>query len=135
MRVLVIVTAALALSACSLGKDIPAAEAATVRFHQQLDAGKFAESWRSGAPDLRAATPQDKWLALLNAVHTKLGKFRSAKTVGTNDNFNNADHVIVLNQQAQYEHGVAQEQFVFRITDGKAALAGYHVTADALTLG
>lgn len=134
MRILLVAAAALALSACSLGKDIPAAAAAATHFHQQLDAGKFAETWQDAAPDLRGATPRDKWLALLDAVHRKLGKFRSAKTVGTNDNINTSAHFIVLNQQAQYEHGAAQEEFVFRITDGKAALAGYHVNSDALIL-
>ncbi|NYT39170.1 DUF4019 domain-containing protein [Sphingomonas sp. R-74633] len=132
MRVLVILAAALALSACSIGKDVPVAEAAVAHFHRQLDAGKFAESWQQGASELRGATAQDKWLKLLDVVHTKLGKFRSAKTVGWNDNFNNGAHFIVLNQEAQYEHGAAQEQFVYRIVAGKAQLAGYHVNSDAL---
>jgi hypothetical protein len=134
MRFLAIMVAALALSACSIGKDIPAAEAAAVGFHQMLDAGKFADTWQNAAPELRAATPQDKWLALLDAVHRKLGKFRTAKTVGWNDNFNNGAHYIVLNQEAQYERGTAQEQFVYRLNAGKAALAGYHVNSDALIL-
>jgi hypothetical protein len=134
MRFLAIVAAALALSACSIGKDIPVAEAAAVSFHQQLDAGKFVDTWQNAAPDLRAVTPKDKWLALLDAVHRKLGKFKSAKTVGWNDNFNNGRHFIVLNQQAEYERGSAQEQFVYRIDAGKAALAGYHVNSEALIL-
>ena len=134
MRTLGIVAAALARSACSIGKDVPLAEAGAARFHQSLDAGKFAETWQSAAPELRAATPQDKWLALLDAVHRKLGKFRTSKTIGWNDNFNNGVHFIVLNQEAQYERGTAQEQFVYRIDAGKAALAGYHVNSDALIL-
>ena len=134
MRFLAIVAAALALSACSIGKDIPAAEAAAVSFHQLLDAGKFADTWQNAAPDLRAAASKDQWLQLLDAVHRKLGKFRSTKTLGWNDNFNNGRHFILLNQEAQYERGVAQEQFVYRIDGGKAALAGYHVNSNALIL-
>jgi hypothetical protein len=132
MRVLAIVAAALALSACSIGKDVPVAEAAAVGFHQMLDVGKFADTWQNAAPELRAATPKDKWLALLDVVHRKLGKFRTAKTVGWNDNFNNGAHYIVLNQEAQYERGTAREEFVYRLNAGKAALAGYHVNSDAL---
>jgi hypothetical protein len=134
MRVLAIIAAALALSACSIGKDVPVAEAAATSFHQQLDAGKFVDTWQYAAPELRAATPKDEWLKMLDVVHRKLGKFRSTKTVGWNDNFNNGQHYVVLNQQAEYERGSAQEQFVYRIAAGKAALAGYHVNSNALIL-
>jgi hypothetical protein len=134
MRFLAIVAAALALSACSIGKDVPVAEAAAAHFHQQLNAGKFADTLEGATPQLLAAAGKEKWLALLTAVHAKLGAFRSAKTIGWNDNFNNGDHFITLNLEAQYERGTAQEQFVYRIWGDKALLAGYHVNSDALIL-
>ena len=134
MRLLAIIAAALALSACSIGKDVPVAEAAVARFHQQLDAGRFADTLENTTPQLAAAAGREKWLALLTAVHAKLGKFRSAKTVGWNDNFTNGDHFITLNVASQYERGTAQEQFVYRIWGEKALLAGYHVNSDALIL-
>ncbi|MEP9357674.1 DUF4019 domain-containing protein [Sphingomonas sp. KR3-1] len=132
MRVLRIAIAALVLSGCSIGKDLPVAEAEAVRFHQLLDSGKLDETWKNTTPQFRSATPQAQWLGLVGAVHKKLGKLRSAKTVGWNDNFNTNDHVIVLNQEAQYEHGTAQEQFAYSIADGKAVLQEYHVNSNAL---
>ncbi len=134
MRFLAIVAAALALSACSIGKDVPVAEAAVARFHQQLDAGKFAETLENATPQMAVEAKEGKWNALLTAVHTKLGKFRSAKTVGWNDSFTNGDHFITLNVASQYERGAAQEQFVYRIWGEKALLAGYHVNSEALIL-
>lgn len=134
MRALAIIAAVLALSACSIGKDVPIAEAAVARFHQQLNAGKFADTLEDATPQMVAAAGKQKWLGLLTVVHGKLGAFRSAKTIGWNDNFTGGDHFVTLNVEAQYERGVAQEQFVYRIWGEKALLAGYHVNSDALFL-
>ena len=124
--------AAVLLAGCSIGKDLPVAEAQVKQFHAMLDAGQFTQIYRAGAPELRAATPEKDMVAIFDAVHRKLGAFQSATTTGWNDNFNNADHFIVLNQKAKYAHGDAVEEFTYRLSGGKATLAGYHVTSTAL---
>lgn len=124
----------LLLSGCSAGKAVAASEEASTRFHAQIDAGKFEETWKQGAPDLRVATPEGKWLKLLGTVHGRLGKHHWAKTVGWNDNFRNGSHFVLLDQDTQYEHGLAKEQILFRITGGVPELAGFHLRVDGITL-
>ena len=43
-------------------------------------------------------------------------------------------HFVTVNYAATYARGAAEESFVYRIDDGHAALAGYHVNSDALIL-
>ena len=39
---------------------------------------------------------------------------------------------VTLQYTTSYEHGEAAEQFVYRIRDKEARLAGYHVNSNAL---
>ncbi|MEP9357673.1 hypothetical protein [Sphingomonas sp. KR3-1] len=134
MRILGMSAAVLALAGCSIGKAVPAAEDAATSFHHMLNAGRFADTYAQAAPDLRAATPQDKWLKRLGAVHARLGREQWAKTAGWNDNFTNGRHFVVLDQDVQYEHGLAREKLTFRIDGEKPSLAGYRVSADGQAL-
>ena len=84
---------------------------------------------------MKAATPRDKFIALMTAVHRKLGRYKSGTTVGWNDNLTTNGHFVTVTQSSLYERGKADEQFVFGIAGGATALAGYHVNADALILG
>jgi hypothetical protein len=131
MRNLGILALSALLAGCSVGADVPLATNAAAGFHRQLDAGKFAESYAAGAPELRGATTQQEWVQLLDAVHRKLGKFQSAAQTGWNDQMNTGGHFIVLTYQAKYERGAASEEFVYKIEGGKALLAGYHVNSNA----
>ncbi len=126
---------ALALAGCSAGEDVPLANKAIDRFHTALNAGQFDPIYAGSAKDMKDTTPQPRLVALLAAVHRKLGTFRSGNSVGWNDNVNPAGHFVTINYQAKYEHGPAAENFVYRIENGRATLAGYHVNADALILG
>lgn len=125
---------ALALVGCSAGEDVPLANKAIDRFHAALNAGQFDPIYVGAAKEMKDTTPQPRLVALLSAVHRKLGTFRSGSSVGWNDNVNPGGHFVTINYQASYEHGPAAESFVYRIEDGHATLAGYHVNADALIL-
>jgi hypothetical protein len=126
---------ALALAGCSIGADMPVAEKAITAFHAQLDAAQFGPIYAGSGKEMRDSTTEPRLTAILAAVHRKLGLFRSGKSIGWNDNVNTSGHYISINYQAVYEHGRAAENFVYRIDDGKATLAGYHVNSDVLILG
>ena len=132
MRKFGILVAAVLLAGCSIGADVPLAKQAAVSFHHQLDAGKFAETYSAAGPDLRAAATQQQWVQLLDMVHRKLGNFKSAPEPGWNDMVATGGHFITLTYQSTYEHGVAEEQIVYKMVGGKALLIGYHVTSNAL---
>lgn len=132
MRKLGILVVAAMLAGCSIGADVPLAKTAAASFHQQLDAGKFAETYTASAPELHAAATQQQWVGLLDVVHRKLGNFKSAPEPGWNDQFNTGGHTIVLTYKSTYEHGTATEELVYKIEGGKALLLGYHITSNAL---
>lgn len=133
-RMAMVMIGALALAGCSMGADVPLANKAIDGFHAALNAGQFGAVYAGAAKDMKDATPQERLVALLAAVHRKLGQFKSGKAVGWNDNVNTGGHFITVSYAATYEHGPAAESFVYRIDNGQAALAGYHVNADALIL-
>ena len=123
-----------ALGGCSFGKDVPVAEKAVDAFHTQLNAGQFDAIYNEGGAALKAATTRADMVALLNAVHRKLGGFKSGKTQGWNDNVTTDGHTITLSYAASYQNGAADEQFVYRLTGGQAQLVGYHVNSNQLIL-
>ena len=124
----------LGLAACSPTADLVQTDGAVAGFHNALNAGRFDPIYDGAAQDLKAAATRDKLNGLLTAVHRKLGAFKSGSRVGWNDNVTTGGHYVTVNYAANYERGHANEEFVFRISDGKAALAGYHVNSDALIL-
>lgn len=125
---------AAALGGCSFGKDVPIAEKAADAFHAQLDAGQFDAIYAGGSADLKATAKPADMTALLSAVHRKMGAFKSGKTAGWNDNVTTDGHMITLNYSATYQNGAASEEFVYRMDNGQARLAGYHINSNQLVL-
>lgn len=133
-RTMMAMLGAAALAGCSLGAEVPVAEKAIAAFHAQLDAAQFGPIYAGSASDMKNTTTEPRLTAFLAAVHRKLGLFKSGKSLGWNENINGNGHFVTINYQATYERGVAAENFVYRIDNGKAVLAGYHVNSDALIL-
>lgn len=135
-RLSIAIALGLLLAACSFSADTKSAEQAVVQFHAALNGGRFDDIYTATGPDFKGVTTREDFSKLLGAIHTKLGNFQSGKTVGWNDNANTAGHYVTLSREAQFEHGAAQEQFVFKLgADKKATLAGYHISSNALITG
>ncbi|MGY4398205.1 hypothetical protein ACVWZA_003409 [Sphingomonas sp. UYAg733] len=124
--------APLSLMACSMADDLPATNKAIDRFHQMVDAGRFEQVYDGSSADLKGASSKADFIKLLDVVHRKLGPFKTGKTGGWNNNYSPAGHFLTIGYGANYARGTADEQFVYRIDDGKAKLAGYHVNSNAL---
>ena len=125
---------ALTLAGCSPGRDIPAATSAVDGFHAALNAGRFTPIYAAGAPELRAAAPERGFVAILEAVHRKLGAFKSGKSVGWRENVTTSGTFVSLGYSSEYERGHADEQFSYKIADGRPALVGYHINSTAMLL-
>ena len=128
------VAAAVAIAACSAGADSRLAERAVDEFHQMLDAGQFEAMYSASADELQKATTQEQFVALLGAVHRKLGSVKAATRKNWNVNYQPSGTFVTLVYSTSYAEGEAAEQFVYRMQDGKALLAGYHVNSNALIL-
>jgi Protein of unknown function (DUF3887) len=122
------------VAACSPSADTKVAEDAISSFHADLNAGNFDTIYDRSASDMKAATSKDKFAKILNAVHSKLGLFKSGKSDGWNDNVTTGGHFVTISYQASYERGAAAENFVYRVEGPQAVLAGYHINSDALLL-
>ncbi|MEO5773767.1 MAG: DUF3887 domain-containing protein [Sphingomicrobium sp.] len=122
----------LALSSCSAAGDTKAAEAAVVQFHSDLNGARFDKIYSETAPEFKSASTRPDFTKLLEAVHRKLGSFRSGKTIGWNDNVNTSGHFVILNRQAQFEKGPAEEQFIFKLNGTNSVIVGYHIASNTL---
>ncbi|HXZ92267.1 MAG TPA: DUF4019 domain-containing protein [Burkholderiales bacterium] len=124
--------AAVLLGGCSSGEDLALAEAQIPLFRQQVAAHQFAQVYREAADDLRQAATEHDVVALLSAVDRKLGNVQSAQANGWNVNFHTSGTFVALAFKTRFERGSAAETFVYRISGGKALLAGYHINSNAL---
>ena len=59
--------------ACGAQKDLAAADAAVARFHNLLDSQDYTAIYAHADQKFRGATKQDDFVALMTAVHKKLG--------------------------------------------------------------
>jgi hypothetical protein len=120
------------LAACSRGNDVPAAERGVATFHDALDSGRYGAIYSASGDEMRRTTSAEDLTRLLEAVHGRLGRFRSGSTRSWNDSRTTSGHFVTLDYAASYERGAVAENFVFRIDDGRATLAGYHVDSRSL---
>jgi hypothetical protein len=120
------------LAACSPGSDVPAAERGVAAFHAALDSGRYGEIYAASSAEMKQTTSVQDFTKLLEAVHGRLGRFRAGTTRSWNDSRTTSGRFVSLDYAATYERGGAVENFVFRIDDARAALAGYHVDSRAL---
>src|SRR5438067_3678319 len=96
-RIAMAAMAAGLLGGCSMKADMEAGGKAIAAFHQALDAGQYQKIWAASAPDMKGATPEPRLTALLDAVHRRLGRFKSGSQTGFNDNLSGAGHMLTIN--------------------------------------
>jgi len=121
---------ALALAGCSMGQDLSSGGTAVDDFHRKLDSGQSAAIESAAGPEIKAMA--GGFAAVLDQIHRRLGNVKSSTRTGFNDRVDNGDHRLELTYDTKFERGEGDEEFVFRIIDGKPVLAGYHIKSDAL---
>lgn len=119
----------LLLAACSGTQSVKVAEQGVGQFHNELNAGRYAQLYDQSASEMKSATKREDFIAFVRGGHRKLGAFESGKQVGWNVNYTPTGQFVTLTYDSQYQRGPAQEQFVFRVSDDRAILAGYRVNS------
>jgi len=114
--------------------DTAIAEQAVPRFHEQLDAARFDAIYNESGDELKKASTQKDFVALLEAVHRKLGNTKSSGKTSWNVNYQTSGSFVTLGYKTSFDGGDAQEQFVYRLQDKAALLVGYHINSTALIL-
>ncbi|MFT4056127.1 MAG: DUF4019 domain-containing protein [Novosphingobium sp.] len=109
------------------------ADAEVVRFHEELDAGHSQEIWEGTGEDMRKATTRKQFVAMLDAVHRKLGNVKSSRQVGWNRNASTNGSFMTITNETLFERGSGTERFVFRKSEAdKLALVGYHIQSNEM---
>ena len=124
--------AGLFLGACGAQKDLAAADAAVARFHQLLDGQNYVTIYVQADQKFRDASKQDDFVALMTAVHKKLGPVGSASRKSFFVNYNTSGSQIRVNFATRFGEGDAEEQFVWSKNGNNLALLGYHINSNAL---
>ena len=123
------------LSGCvSTGKSKEIAEHAVDEFHSRLDSERYSEIYAQADEDFKKSSSQEELEKLARAVHQKLGKVQAANQVGYLMTLSSSGMFVTLTYDMTFLDGKATEQFVWRVTDDRAALYNYNVnSADLVT--
>ena len=121
------------LTSCGSGKDIAAAQQGVGQFHSQLDSEQYHEIYAAADDSFHKATTETDFIALLQAIHRKLGKTQKSEQrtfqVGW---YTGTGKTVTLGYDTNFAGGAASEQFVWGLRGDQPVLLGYHVTSNAL---
>jgi len=132
LRTFLVMLVAITAGACSMSADTSLAEKQVPQFHALLDEGRTAEIYAQASEDLKKVATETDFVALLDAVHRKLGPVQKAERQTWSINYHTSGTFATLVYRIQYAGGEATETFVYRIRDGAGLLAGYHINSNAL---
>jgi hypothetical protein len=132
LRAALIVLVAWCIGGCSMSADTALAEKQVPQFHALLDEGRTAEIYAQASEDLKNAASEADFVALLDAVHRKLGTVQKSERQTWNVNYHTSGTFATLVYKTQYAGGEAAETFVYRIENDTALLVDYHINSNAL---
>jgi hypothetical protein len=133
-RLLGLLLVAVLVAGCSSAQDLGVAQAEVTRFRQLMAEQKFTDIYSAGSDDLKKVTTEQDLTRLLAAIDRKLGAVKTAEPNGWNVNYNSGGTFVTLNFKTRFERGTGAETFKYRITGGKALLAGYNIQSNDLMI-
>jgi len=109
------------------------AQSAIGTFHQQVNAGQFANIYNGASPDLKSMSSQAELVNYVASVHAKMGNFQSGAISSSKESTNNGAQDVSIVYAAKYDKGPVQETFDYRISGNAALLENYRVDSGALS--
>ena len=122
------------MAGCSASTDKGIAEGAVTQFHQRLNTGAYKEMYSVTDSKLRAVTNESDFVALMAAIHKKLGAHQTKAARGWHVNWTLEGTFVSLSYETRFAEGKATEDFVWRVRDGRAQLVSYNVNSPQLIL-
>jgi hypothetical protein len=132
---IVILLAAVMLSACNGFAAKGEAESAVASFHQLLDAGRYDEIYDATDDLFKGATTRSDFTKILQTVHGKLGGIQSAEETrffSREETGTNPGSYISITYDTAFEQGHATESFNWKVIAGTVRLVGYNVNSPLL---
>lgn len=124
----------LLLTSCGLVEGKDAAEKVVAAVHQQFNDESYSDIYLSADADFRRSTTLAAVTELLQAVHRKLGAFKSGDQTSANVFASNSITTVTLVYDSTFAEGKATEQFKFSVSGGKAFLLAYNINSPILIL-
>jgi hypothetical protein len=123
------------LASCGARKDMQTAEQAVGEFHSQLDSEDYQSIYDGTGDQFRKVTSESDFVALLEAVHKKLGKVQNARRQSFKINYDvTRGELIALEYATNFEGGSSSERFLFQMAGNRPLLLGYHINSNAFIL-
>jgi hypothetical protein len=120
---------------CSAKQDIKTANEAVGRFHNLLDAERFAEIYDGADQRFQQASGREDMLKFFAAVHRKLGNVRGSAARSFNISyFAGQGKMVVVGYYTTFERGAAQENFTWHMGKQGAQLVGYQINSNVLAV-
>lgn len=129
---LLFISLSLLVTGCGAQKDIAGASAAVVQFHGQLDHQDYLTIYNNADARLRSTSKQEDFLALMTAVHNKLGTVQQSSRQGSFVNYNTSGSSIRVTYATKFSGGDADEEFLWSKSGDTFHLLGYHINSNAL---
>jgi len=122
------------LCSCNAAKHKELAEAAVGEFRAQFNSEQYHAMYVSADDGLRKAASEADFVALMQALHGKLGKAQQSHLRYYVDGRATAVNgpLLTLVYDTSFASGPGTERFVWHIRDKRAILFAYNVNSDAL---
>lgn len=119
------------LVGCSLGRD--EARQGVAEFRARVSQHAFGDVYATAGPGLRDAISEEKFLEFMDALDRKLGPWESAASEPAWNVMRTTNgHFVRLTYESRFARGIAAEQFLWQIQNGRASLSGYYVNSPLL---
>lgn len=123
------------LSSCGSGKNMKIATKGVEEFHTQLNSEEYQSIYAVADENLQKTTAEGDFVALLQAVHKKLGNVQTSKRSNFQIGMSTGQGTVVtLVYQTTFDQGSGTEQFLWHMRDNQPLLLGYHINSNALIL-
>src|SRR5215510_4002215 len=104
----------LIVGACAIAKHKENAEKGVTRFHQQLNDEQYHEIYVQSDKLFQESASEADMVALLGAVHAKLGTVKFAAPQGWHVNATPTGTFVTLGYDVDFSEGKGQEEFIFK---------------------
>ena len=133
-RVAVVLLCSLLLASCEFRKSRLIAEAGVKEFHALLDREQYEQIYDQGDDSLRESTSKADFVAYLQGIHSRMGNTRKTTASGFSVNASPGEGAqVALAMETEFDRGVAQERFLWRVSGGRAVLLDYHAEIERST--
>jgi len=116
----------LLLASCGLRGSRVRAEQGVKEFHDLFNREQYDAIYDRSDSSLKKSWTRADFAAYLRDIHSQLGRAGRASDRGFQVNASTSQGIeVALATETQFERGVADERFLWRIEDSRAVLLGY----------